>query len=83
MTVSPLAAYATLADLEAMSVWWLTMLSSAVSTNCASKMGARTVMMGSSGKTTVPSGTAYRSPVKRKVRRYSKNSSSNRPSERR
>ena len=69
MTASPFAAYATFADLEAISVWWLMMFSSAVSTNCASRMGARTVMIGSSGKTTVPSGTAYRSPVKRKVRR--------------
>ena len=47
------------------------------------KVGAVTRISGSPGKTTVPSGTAWMSPVKRKAESSFRNSSSNRFSERR
>ena len=48
---------------------------------CASKMGADTVRMGSEGKTIVPSGTAVRSPVKRKDFSLSRKFSGKMPSD--
>ena len=62
ITVPPSAACTTRLALVAISVWWLMMFSSAVSTSCASKMGAVTRISGSPGNTMVPSGTAYTSP---------------------
>ena len=46
-------------------VWKLTVASSAVSTICASAIGAVTRSSGSPGKHSVPSGMAQTSPEKR------------------
>lgn len=53
------------AALLAIVVWNVTMLSTPVSTSCASAIGAVTSSSGSSANTTRPSGTAHTSPVKR------------------
>ena len=71
ITASPRAARQTRAALVAIRVWKLTMLSSAVSTSCAWRIGPRTRTSGSWGKTTVPSGTAstsQREPQRRRAR---------------
>ena len=64
----------TRAALVAISVWKLTMSSSAVSRSCACRIGPRTRSSGSCGNTSVPSGTASTSQVNRSVARGSRGS---------
>src|SRR5712671_4454786 len=76
-TGSPRAARTTRAALVAMRDWKLITLSSGVSMSCAWTMGPVTRTIGSSGNTTVPSGTASTSQVSRIEARWSRNAGSN------
>jgi len=62
---APPAARRQRAALEATAVWKVTWLSRAVSTSCASAIGAVASSSGSPANTTRPSGTAQTSPVNR------------------
>ena len=66
------------AALDATTVSKCARLMMRVSTSCASGSGAVTRRSGSSGKNTVPSGSASRSPVKRRPASRSRNESSKR-----
>ena len=66
ITGRPAAASTTRAAFDAIIVWKLIVASSAVSTICASAIGAVTRRSGSPGKQSVPSGIARTSPEKRK-----------------
>ena len=69
------AAWQTRAALVAMSVWKLMMLSRAVSTNWACRMGPCTRSRGSWANTAVPSGMASMSSERRRPARCARNSS--------
>ena len=55
--------------LVAMRLWWLMVSSKKVSSSWAWMAGARIIIIGSRGKTGVPSGMAQTSPVNLKRRR--------------
>ena len=77
ITGLPCASFTILLVFVAIKDWWLVVSNSIVSNNCACIIGAFTVINGSFGNTTVPSGIAHISPVNLKFSRSFKNSSEN------
>jgi hypothetical protein len=75
-TGRPRAARTERTAFDAITVCRCAKLITAVSTSWASLIGAVTSISGSSGKTTVPSGTARTMPVKRSARSESRNAAS-------
>ena len=67
ITGLPFAALTIRLDFVAINDWWFTHSKRYVSNICASIIGARTVINGSFGNTTVPSGIAQISPVNLKL----------------